>query len=433
VDDLTSTTPGSSGAEQIGSASISGVSGTTVYAQLSDIKTQLTAGTTFNTFSKIAVSGQSDVDADSKTDTLNLAAGTGIAISTNAATDTITITAQGNQAPGAHASTHITGGSDVIANAVAGGASGLMSGSDKAYLDSLAKNGEPFGVTAGTSTSYTVTASPPIGALADGVSVAVKWHTASGASPTISVNGLTAKPIWKPNGTAPTAGTLKQDAIATLRYSATANTTGAFILQGEGGSGTATSSDLLSGKTATADTGDLTGTMPNRAGDTVALSSVVSGTTLKLLALDGYRDGVDDYVTITDSDFVAGNILSGVNIFGLTGTLALGRKTAKGSSNFSNTSNPLTLTITGLSFAPATIAVYFNGTNIATRYYLYFYSSEIARQNASQATMYASHSGSAAQTTETDITCTLNASGFTLSISSNAIPKNGPVNWIAFE
>lgn len=44
-----------------------------------------------NTFSTISVSGQSDVVADSIVDTLTLAAGTGIAITTNAGTDTITI------------------------------------------------------------------------------------------------------------------------------------------------------------------------------------------------------------------------------------------------------------------------------------------------------------------------------------------------------
>lgn len=44
-----------------------------------------------NTFSTISVSGQSDVVADSITDTLTLAAGTGISITTDAANDTITI------------------------------------------------------------------------------------------------------------------------------------------------------------------------------------------------------------------------------------------------------------------------------------------------------------------------------------------------------
>lgn len=56
-----------------------------------------TAGTDYtdNAFKTIAVSGQSDVVADSAADTLTLAAGTGVTITTNASTDTITITAAG--------------------------------------------------------------------------------------------------------------------------------------------------------------------------------------------------------------------------------------------------------------------------------------------------------------------------------------------------
>ena len=49
-------------------------------------------GVSSNSFSTIAVAGQSNVLADSATDTLTLAAGTGISITTNAGTDTITIT-----------------------------------------------------------------------------------------------------------------------------------------------------------------------------------------------------------------------------------------------------------------------------------------------------------------------------------------------------
>ena len=48
-----------------------------------------------NSFTTIAVSGQTSVVADSSTDTLTLAAGSGISISTDAATDTITITNTG--------------------------------------------------------------------------------------------------------------------------------------------------------------------------------------------------------------------------------------------------------------------------------------------------------------------------------------------------
>jgi hypothetical protein len=64
----------------------------------------------------------------------------------------------------------------------------------------------------------------------------------------------------------------------------------------------------------------ITGTMVNNAGDTACTSSSIDGTTLKLLATVGYRDGVDDNVTLTDADFIAANIKDGVTIFGLLGT-----------------------------------------------------------------------------------------------------------------
>lgn len=83
----------------------------------------------------------------------------------------------------------------------------------------------------------------------------------------------------------------------------------------------ATAAQILSGREGFVNGVKVTGTMPNRAGDTAALSSQVVGTTLKLLASAGYRDGVDDYVTITDPNFIAANISNGVSIFGLVGSL----------------------------------------------------------------------------------------------------------------
>lgn len=68
-----------------------------------------------NAFSNVAVTGQDAVAADGKTDTLNLAAGTGITITTNASTDTVTIT---NSATGANAfgNVAVTGQNTVAAD-----------------------------------------------------------------------------------------------------------------------------------------------------------------------------------------------------------------------------------------------------------------------------------------------------------------------------
>lgn len=88
--------------------------------------------------------------------------------------------------------------------------------------------------------------------------------------------------------------------------------------------GDAVVGDVLSGKTFYGNSSTkLTGTMTDREGDNACSSSSVSGTTLKLVAPAGYYDG-DDTVTITDADFVAGNVKSGVDIFGVTGTYEAG-------------------------------------------------------------------------------------------------------------
>ena len=68
-----------------------------------------------NAFDKIAVSGQTNIEADSTTDTLTFAAGTGITLTTNASSDTLTITnsATGDNAFGTIA---VSGQSNVAAD-----------------------------------------------------------------------------------------------------------------------------------------------------------------------------------------------------------------------------------------------------------------------------------------------------------------------------
>ncbi|WP_411735001.1 pyocin knob domain-containing protein [Paenibacillus sp. M2] len=82
-----------------------------------------------NVFSKV-----NDVEASSKSDTLQLTGGTGITVTTDPATKRVIVTSTGTATPGAHASSHVTGGSDVIPDAVTDGASGLMSGVDAKFV-----------------------------------------------------------------------------------------------------------------------------------------------------------------------------------------------------------------------------------------------------------------------------------------------------------
>lgn len=63
-----------------------------------------------NTFSKITIAGQSDVDADAPNDTLTLIAGSNITLTTNASADEITISASGGGGGGGGTVTSITAG-----------------------------------------------------------------------------------------------------------------------------------------------------------------------------------------------------------------------------------------------------------------------------------------------------------------------------------
>lgn len=75
-----------------------------------------------------------DVEASSKSDTVIFVGGTGITVTTDPEGKRIVLTATGEATPGAHASSHITGGTDIIPDAVIGGSSGLMSGADAKFV-----------------------------------------------------------------------------------------------------------------------------------------------------------------------------------------------------------------------------------------------------------------------------------------------------------
>ena len=67
------------------------------------------------------------------------------------------------RAPTAHASTHVTGGSDVIANVIAAGNAGLMTGADKTKLDGIAAGATALALASTTPTASTYGGTATVG------------------------------------------------------------------------------------------------------------------------------------------------------------------------------------------------------------------------------------------------------------------------------
>jgi len=67
--------------------------------------------------------------------------------------------------PTSHATSHVTGGADIVANAIAAGNSGLMSGADKTKLDGIEAGAEK-GTTVVADSAAKAALSPSVGELA---------------------------------------------------------------------------------------------------------------------------------------------------------------------------------------------------------------------------------------------------------------------------
>ncbi len=166
------------------------------------------------------------------------------------------------------------------------------------------------GLTSGSSIVYACTSDPAPSELKDKIGVVITAHTASGSNPTLNWNGLGAKPIRKANGN---PAMLSANGIYTLRYNASRQS---FILQGEGASGNAMASDLLSGKTASTDAGDIVGTMPNR-GNVGTVELTIQGSSYTIP--EGYHNGIGK-VRATLTGFSESTIKDGAVIGGYTGS-----------------------------------------------------------------------------------------------------------------
>ena len=82
------------------------------------------AAGTQNVFSTISVAGQSNVVADATTDTLTIAAGTGMTITTTAGTDTITFATSAITSVAADTSPQLGGNLDVNGNSIVSASNG---------------------------------------------------------------------------------------------------------------------------------------------------------------------------------------------------------------------------------------------------------------------------------------------------------------------
>ncbi|MDH6430289.1 MULTISPECIES: hypothetical protein [unclassified Paenibacillus] len=96
-------------------------------------KTKLAGIATGAEVNQNAFAQVNNIPAGAKLDTLTVTGGTGITITSNPTNKTVTVTATGTATPGAHASSHLPGGSDPIALATPS-AAGLMAAADKTDL-----------------------------------------------------------------------------------------------------------------------------------------------------------------------------------------------------------------------------------------------------------------------------------------------------------
>ncbi len=224
-----------------------------------------------------------------------------------------------------------------------------------------------YAVTTGSANTYAAALNPAPAAYTDGMGIVVKINVANTGNSTINVNGLGAKAIVDGKGNALTSGKLRLNGTYSLKYN---STSGNFILQGSDSSGNATPVDLLAGKTASVDAGDIVGSMPDRnSADTAASNISTTPGRLYLKPQTGYYDqaGPTSWIYKDDPNFVAANIASGKSIFGLAGSFS-GKRWASGTAlnsevaafgcyyaNGGAVGNKNGISVSGLTFKPSFI------------------------------------------------------------------------------
>lgn len=158
-----------------------------------------------------------------------------------------------------------------------------------------------------------------IDTLTDGYPILVRFNTDSTGDISLKVNGSDSYDVIDYFNNK--VSNVREGLIAHLVFDASNEN---FQLLGKGGDGNATSDVLVSPYTATTVAGPVTGTLAdNYNTDNIEAAPTVSGTTLKLTipTTARYRQGY--HLQTTDSEFIASNILSTANLFGLQGSATI--------------------------------------------------------------------------------------------------------------
>lgn len=116
-------------------------------------------------------------------------------------------------------------------------------------IDAIHRGTNAVATTAGTSTAYTASLSPAVTSLADivGMPFTLQIHTACGTSPTLALNGLTAKDMLKEGGNSNlVVNDLAENMPAVFIYNATLD---AFVLVNATANAPATSTETVTDKT----------------------------------------------------------------------------------------------------------------------------------------------------------------------------------------
>lgn len=180
---------------------------------------------------------------------------------------------------------------------------------------------------------------------------------------------------------------------------------------------TAEVGDVLSGKTFYQGGLKRTGNMPNRG------AVVITPSTTNQAIAAGYHNG-NGYVK-GDPNLIASNIRSGINIFGVIGSLIEGRKFASGTAVTEKSGGYNQITVRGLAFRPGLILVCFpNSIEIDTQFVLFVDSSKypIQREKNIRSSVVSSN------TVNLPYPCTIYDDGFTIESTTKV---GAPNAWIA--